>query len=127
VVLAHPERYPQLQRDPDRVFRLVEQGVLLQVTTACIAGLFGKSMQKLAQRWLQQGVVHVLSSDAHSMGQRMVQMPAAFERVRKLVGNEELHRLTIDAPYAILTDGIVPQPLPIVTKQPTFFGSLFRR
>lgn len=127
VVLAHPERYPALQRDPDRIFRLVEQGVVPQVTTSCIAGLFGRPMQKLAERWLLQGAVHLLASDAHSMGRRMTEMPAALMRVRDLVGAEEVQRLTVDAPYAVLTDGAIPKPIPQVSRQPSFFGSLFRR
>lgn len=107
-VLAHPERYETLRRDPARAERLAEQGVVLQVTTSTLAGLFGRSVQRLAERWIQAGAVHVVSSDAHSRGRRMTEVPHALQRLERLVGPEEVHRLTVTAPAALLSDAPIP-------------------
>ena len=118
-VLAHPERYDTLQRDPTRALRLAEQGVVLQVTTSAIAGLFGKAMQKLVERWLVAGAIHVVASDAHSRGRRMTEVPAAINRLERLVGPRETRRLTTDAPLALLNDTAIPLPNLDQAKQST--------
>lgn len=110
-ILAHPERYLTLQRDPELGIRMAEQGIGLQVTTAAINGLFGKATQKLVDRWLLAGAVQVVASDAHSVGRRMTEVPAALTRLERLVGSVEMCRLTTDAPQALLTDNVVPRPL----------------
>ena len=110
-ILAHPERYGKLQRDPDLAMRLAEQGVALQVTTSAINGLFGKSIQRVVDRWLQAGAVHLVASDAHSRGRRMMDVPAALSRLERLVGTHEVRRLTTDAPRALLTNTAVPRPM----------------
>lgn len=110
-LLAHPERYLTFQRDPDFGIRMAEQGIGLQVTTSAINGLFGKPTQKLVDRWLLAGAVQVVASDAHSVGRRMTEIPAALQRLERLVGADELRRLTTDAPQALLTDNVVPRSL----------------
>jgi protein-tyrosine phosphatase len=112
-ILAHPERYDTLQRDPTRAIRLAEQGIALQVTTGAIAGLFGKSKQRLIEHWMEEGAVSLVASDAHSLGRRMTTVPDALARIERLVGPMELRRLTLDAPHALLNDSTVP--LPIIT------------
>jgi protein-tyrosine phosphatase len=112
-VLAHPERYGTLQRNPEKAMQLAEQGIALQVTTSAIAGLFGKDKQRLVERWLLAGAVSLVASDAHSRGRRMTEVPAALDRIRHLVGADELYRLTTESPRALLND--TPVPLPLIT------------
>jgi protein-tyrosine phosphatase len=118
-VLAHPERYAALQRDPARALRLAEQGIALQVTTSAITGLFGKGRQRLVEHWLEAGAISLVASDAHSLGRRMTLVPEALARIERLVGPAELRRLTVDAPQALLNDSAIPLPIIANGKPPT--------
>ena len=104
VLLAHPERSPAFQRDPARLERLVEAGVLVQVTAGSMVGAFGSSVQRFTAALLRDRLVHVVASDAHDASKRPPGQAAGFaalERVLPGVG-EQRARLTEELPRAIL-------------------------
>lgn len=109
-VLAHPERYEALQREPERALRLAERGVVLQLTLGSLVGLFGRPAQRTAKWLLRQGAARVAATDAHSDGQRLLTAAAGLDRVRRLVGEESLHLLVAGAPAALLADAPLPDP-----------------
>ena len=55
VVLAHPERNDEVQESPHRLERLVEMGVLGQVTASSVDGRLGPRTQKTALRLVELG------------------------------------------------------------------------
>lgn len=65
-ILAHPERNPGLRRDPQRLYRLAQRGVLSQVTTGSIEGHFGQAVRRAALTMLETGVAQLVATDAHS-------------------------------------------------------------
>lgn len=116
VVLAHPERCPAFQRQPDRLRRLVVSGVACSVTAASVTGRFGGHVQAFTRRMLEDGLVHNLASDAHDADGRS---PA----LRSCLAAAERHApgiaamgewLTEEVPAAILAGEPVgfPTPLP---------------
>lgn len=106
ILLAHPERSPLLQRNPSDLRRLVESGVLTQVTASSFAGRFGRVVQRYAEALLDEGLVHVVASDAHDVRQRPPGIPCAFAGP----GGEEIaRRLTQEIPAAILAGGPIPK------------------
>ncbi|MCW3000628.1 MAG: Protein-tyrosine-phosphatase [Solirubrobacterales bacterium] len=70
LVLAHPERVPAFQRDPELLARLVDSGLLTSVTAGAFTGDFGKDVQRFARKLLADGLVHDVASDAHSTTRR---------------------------------------------------------
>ncbi len=70
IVLAHPERVPAFQRDPELLGRLVAGGLRTSVTAGAFAGRFGKDVERFARRLLADGLVHDVASDAHSTVRR---------------------------------------------------------
>ncbi len=112
IVLAHPERVPAFQRDPDLLARLVQGGLLTSVTAGAFAGRFGKDVQRFARRLLADGLVHDVASDAHSL----VQRPPGLGLPLQEAG---LHAAQIDhvaraVPLAILQGA----PLPVAPPMP---------
>jgi protein-tyrosine phosphatase len=112
VVLAHPERNPSLQRDPDRLSRLVERGILTQVTAGSLVHAPRRApSRRLAEAMVAEGRAHVLASDAHRAvsrrAGRLSAAAAAAERLSRGSGG----RLTVDNPAAILA-GAEVQTLP---------------
>jgi protein-tyrosine phosphatase len=116
VLLAHPERSPDLQRDPARLGRMVEAGALAQVTAGSLAGDFGETPRRAAERMLAAGWLHVLASDAHDAVHRGPDLTvAAAALAERCVGMEEQFAwMASDAPAAILAGRALPErpPLP---------------
>lgn len=80
-LIAHPERH--LSEDMfDRIERLIDAGALVQATADFfLRERMSSGMVALAEA----GLIHVLSSDAHSShGGRPVHLSAAFEKLRGL-------------------------------------------
>ena len=74
IVLAHPERYLFVQRDPEFAYFLAEQGCALQVNKGSVLGQFGRRCRNLAEQFLDDGIVSVLASDAHDFEYRTPSM-----------------------------------------------------
>lgn len=104
-VLAHPERSPDVQQQPELLRPLLQMGVLVQLTAESLIGGLGRPARASAQALLAAGMAHVLASDSHAPARRR---SGLSEAVRAL-GNPELGRwLTCDVPRAILTGGNLP-------------------
>ena len=107
-VLAHPERNPEVQQDPERVVSLVRAGTLVQITAASLDGRAGRRAQAMGLQLIEQGLAHVVASDAHAPAIRQ----GGLDGVAEAVGDAELARwLTLDVPTAIV-DGTALPPRP---------------
>jgi protein-tyrosine phosphatase len=111
ILLAHPERSPGLQRRPELVERLVERGVLTQVTAGSLHGRFGSHVKRFTLRLIRTGAAHVVASDAHDADKRGPALAEAFEAAAgDLPGlREQLEWMTELAPRAILEGGPLPE------------------
>ena len=87
VLLAHIERYLTYQNrkcwEP-----LLENGVLMQASTAFFAGKPGKAM-----KLLREGRIHFLGTDAHNMETRSPDMAPALETIVRKGGEKLLLEL----------------------------------
>jgi protein-tyrosine phosphatase len=101
-VIAHPERNPVLQRDPDRLEKWVELGCLTQVTSLSLTGTFGRSAASSCWRFLERGLAHVVASDAHDPKHRHTRMDEAREAVRARHGEEAAEMLFTETPRCII-------------------------
>ncbi|MDR2524687.1 MAG: hypothetical protein LBC83_00615 [Oscillospiraceae bacterium] len=77
-VLAHAERYPLAQRDPELLYALAEEGCLLQINVDSLAGQAPPQNVRLAWMLARDGVAALLATDAHNMAHR----PPLFASVR---------------------------------------------
>jgi protein-tyrosine phosphatase len=125
VLLAHPERCPAFHRDPERLERLVESGVLVQITAGSMTGDFGQTVRRLTSAMIRNGVVHVVASDAHDAVKRVPGLNAGFASLeRELPGVSELQPwMTEQVPRAIL-DGTPLPKRPPLPKQAGFLRRL---
>ena len=106
MVLAHPERNPEVQDRPDRLAAAVEAGALVQVTAASLDARLGPSTLLTTQRLLDRGHVHLIASDAHGPHIREAGLAAAASAI----GDEALARyLTVDVPAAIVAGRELPE------------------
>jgi protein-tyrosine phosphatase len=105
-VIAHPERNADVQANPDELRPLVDAGALVQITAASLDGRIGRSSRAAAKALIEQGLAHLLASDAHTPDIREAGLLAAAEAV----GDADLARwLTLEMPTAIVTDAPLPR------------------
>lgn len=87
-ILSHPERNRGIQQQPELVESLVDAGCLIQVTCGSLMGSFGPGCQQLAEKWVAQGLVHFLATDAHGVKARRPLFQGAFARAKELAGEK---------------------------------------
>jgi len=104
-VLAHPERNPDVQEQPERLEQLVAAGAVPQLTAAAVDGRMGKTQARCASTLLERELAFLVASDAHAPDVRGAGLSAA----RRAVGDEALgHWLTEDVPAALLAGAPLP-------------------
>ena len=69
-LIAHPERYNAVCRQPDMVRAWLDMGCHLQLTGGSIQGNYGKTIQQTALFLLHQDYVACVASDAHGVHSR---------------------------------------------------------
>lgn len=127
-MLAHPERCPAFQEEPERLEELVTRGILVCVNAGSLAGRFGKSAERTSLELLYRGVVHAVASDAHDVEHRPPGMRSALEAVPELADTPGLTEyLTVTGPMAVLRGRSPTAPPKVERPQRSPLGRLLRR
>lgn len=103
-ILTHPERMTWIDQRYDLIKSLARSGVWMQLTAGSITGRFGQRPVYWSQRMLDEGLAHIVASDAHDPVQRRPSWRDALDALREQVGAEETLRLVRERPAAILSD-----------------------
>ena len=99
-VITHPERNAILQGQPGKLAAWVQIGCFVQVTAGSLTGGFGAKSRDDAMRWIGEGLVHFVASDAHNMSWRPLRLLPAYDVVRERFGEEKARALFIENPLA---------------------------
>lgn len=84
-IIAHVERYERLQNQ--KVLRkLVDMGVYLQVNVSTVLGKHGFFLKHRVRRWMQEGLIHFVGSDAHNSKTRRPEMKECAQYLNKKLG-----------------------------------------
>lgn len=110
VLLAHPERNRIFQRDPARLSRILDRGIMAQVTADALVQGRRTSSGKLAHAMVAEGVAHVIASDAHRPELR-ASLSNALESVPR-ADRARAQWMVEDVPAAILAGDALPAPPP---------------
>lgn len=87
-VIVHPERNHGFQNDPDKLYDLVEQGCITQITASSYVGGFGKTVEKFTEQIIDAGLGFVFSSDSHNVSGRRFRMDDAFIKLANSKGQQ---------------------------------------
>ena len=109
-VLTHPERLTWIEDHYDAIERMAARGVLMQITGGSVEGRFGKRPLYWAERMLDEGLVHILATDAHNLRNRKPVLSAARERVADRLGEAEATAMVTTRPAAIIANR-PPEPV----------------
>lgn len=104
LVLAHPERYSYILRDPARLHSWVEMGLAVQITAASLLGRLGPEIASLCRVLLEHRLVHFLASDSHGINARRPLLQEAFEAAAEIVGSHDAMRLVEMHPQTVISN-----------------------
>lgn len=100
-ILSHPERNQGLLRQRELLPALVDTGCLMQITAGSLTGTFGSASQEFCRWMLEQGLVHLVATDAHGQKSRRPLLQRAFEQVAQVTDEETALDLCCRNPAAI--------------------------
>lgn len=129
VILAHPERYLSIQRNPDIIDELLSMGVLMQLTAGCFlkSGKDLHTPDKLAWSLLERGKAHFVASDAHNVTSRCPNLVQAYAHIEIRFGEAMVRQLIANANAAWENaDCIDIEPVSEKTRKRSLF-SLFSK
>ena len=101
-VLAHPERYSFVQKEPELVYDLIQKGVLMQSNYGSILGQYGEKAKMTVKKFLEANMVHFLGSDVHRQNTIYKKIPQALKEIENIVGKQKLEELTTINPKLAL-------------------------
>lgn len=108
VLLAHPERSPEVQESSERLASIVEAGAYVQLTASSLDGSAGPTAAKCARGLLERGLAHVVASDSHGRAIRR----SGLGNVVRTLGDETLAEWLATTVPAALLAGEEPPPRP---------------
>ena len=83
-VIAHVERYDQLEMDPDILYDLREQGARIQINASSLEG----KVKRRILRTMKEGLIDFVASDGHGLEHRPMILGQNRRYIEKKLGTE---------------------------------------
>lgn len=110
-VITHPERLTWIEDQYPVFERMVKGGAWMQVTAGSLTGRFGRRPRYWAERMLDDGLVHLLATDAHHPRRRPPLLAEGRIAAAARVGEAEAQNLVVTRPRGIVDD-LAPECMP---------------
>lgn len=102
-IIAHPERYDYVEKNPNIVNEWIEEGALLQSNYGSIIGVYGTGPQKTIKKLLKKNVIDVFGTDIHYPNSKIyLNMDKIEKKLIKILGEENYIKLTKINPKKII-------------------------
>ena len=89
-IIAHPERYKDVQEDISMVNMWLEAGCIIQIDAGSILGRMGKSAYDISIKMLKNSWCQIIGSDAHNDRNRNFMLKDAYSVAGKIIGREAI-------------------------------------
>ena len=116
-VITHPERLTWIEDNFQVFVDLTRQGAWMQITAGALTGLFGARPKYWGERFLGEGLTHIIATDAHSAGRRVPVMSEAKAIAAKLLGPDEADLLVRGRQAALLEDASPSSVAPLPARK----------
>lgn len=103
-IMAHPERYEFIQKDPNKVYNLIQEGVLFQSNMGSLIGMYGKEAKKTVIQLLKNNMIHFMGADAHRPNSIYKQIGRALAELEKIVPNDKMVKITYENAKKVLNN-----------------------
>lgn len=124
-IIAHPERYEFVQKDLNKLYDLIQNGVLFQANIGSIIGQYGKEAKRTVTQLLQNNMIHFIGTDTHRPNSVYTKINTALFELEKIISQEKIKKITHEnAQKVINNENIeIDEPIEIKTK---LFNKLFK-
>jgi protein-tyrosine phosphatase len=109
--LTHPERLSWIEPQYALIRRMVYKGLWIQLTAGSLTGRFGQGPRYWAERMVDEGLCHVMATDAHNTSTRPPHLARAKALVEQRVGAAEANNIFCARPEGVV-ENISPAKLP---------------
>ena len=116
-LVTHPERLSWIESHYPIMVRLAHAGAWMQITAGSVIGRFGRRPQYWAERMVDEGLVHVLASDAHNLRGRAPGLSRARDAIAERLGEAAANDMVMARPQAVLANA-PPESLPAAVGVP---------
>lgn len=120
-ILAHPERYAFVQKEPELIYDLIQKGVLMQANYGSIIGQYGEKAQIIVKKFLENNMIHFLGTNVHRQNTIYSKIPEILAELNSLIGEEKLEELTTTNPQLALRNKKIdisePHPIELSLKE----------
>jgi len=114
-IITHPERLHWIETQYPLIERMVHNGAWLQLTAGSLTGRFGRRPRYWAERMLDEGLAHILATDAHNTSSRAPLLGEARDAAARRVGEQEAIELVLTRPRGVI-DNVEPMQLSVPVK-----------
>ncbi len=94
LIIAHPERYANIQKNPELVKEYIEKGCLIQCNYGSILGKYGKEAKNTIKYLLKNDLVHFIATDCYNSGGIYQEIPKALKKLEKIIGEKKVLEIT---------------------------------
>ena len=113
-IISHIERYSSVQTNISNMEKMVEWGVVTQLTAASIIGEFGKAAKECSMELIKCRLGHVVASDMHGVKKRPPgQMLRARRLIETILSGSEVEMMFDVWPEAIIKGELFDAPDPV--------------
>lgn len=120
-IFTHPERMRWIRSQYRLVQSLTRSGVWMQLTAGSLTGDFGREAQFWGERMLDEGLVHLIATDAHDATWRPPSLLRGYEAAAARIGEVEARRMVVTRPW-----GIIQNACPSTLRRPSSaFGAQY--
>jgi protein-tyrosine phosphatase len=119
-IIAHPERYDFVQKNPNELIELLDLGVLFQSNYGSIIGQYGTKAKKTVELLIKNNFVHFLGSDVHRENTIYKEIPKALKYLGEIIPKEEVDELTTINAKLVLAGEQIDTRRPIKIKKGLF-------
>jgi protein-tyrosine phosphatase len=106
-VIAHPERYEPVWKEPGLLDPLLDGGAVCLLDVAALADKYGRAPRRAAEKLVEAGYYHAACSDAHA-AKDVRDVEEGIALLVELAGEEEARFLLREGPLQILEGRIEP-------------------
>lgn len=83
-IIAHPERYRDVMKDPSFLNDFIDEGCLFQLNVGSLRGDFGKEVKKTAEKLSKHRIYSFVGSDAHNNINRVTGIKDGIEELSSI-------------------------------------------
>lgn len=100
-IIAHPERYKPVIKDPEILERLLDLGAAALLDLGALVGKYGRNANRSAEELLERGLYQAACSDAHHP-KDLLDVERGIDWIRRRYGDDEVTELLVTGPLALL-------------------------